>query len=73
MEDASPSVPLHQVCHVLSIAPLYSVLLSHCTSSVTPSMGASRAPPWSGGPGSRNSNGLPFKGRRPIWEIIVVG
>ena len=36
MGDASPSVPLHQVCLVLSIAPsLYSVLLSHCTSSVT--------------------------------------
>jgi hypothetical protein len=34
--DASPSVPLHQVCLVLSIAPsLYSVLLSHCTRSVT--------------------------------------
>jgi hypothetical protein len=31
--DASPSVPLHQVCHVLSIAPsLYSVLLSLCDS-----------------------------------------
>ena len=36
MGDASPSVPLHQVCLVLSIAPsLYLVLLSHCTSSVT--------------------------------------
>ena len=41
MGDASPSVPLHQVCLVLSIAPsLYLVLLSHCTSSVTVGKGA---------------------------------
>jgi hypothetical protein len=41
--DAGPSVPLHQVCLVLSIAPsLYSVLLSHCTRSVTQALVVSK-------------------------------
>jgi hypothetical protein len=35
MGDTSLSVPLHQVCHVPSIAPCHSVFLSHCTSCVT--------------------------------------